>query len=62
MHPIQPIIKIIDKNKVGDILLTRKVDKEIDSTPNDTLISYLPGPYKDIIENFEVDVNKALNT
>lgn len=61
MHPVQPITKIMEKEKVGDILLTRKVTQQVDITENHTLLSYLPGPDKDVLEEFEVDVNKALN-
>ena len=52
----------MDKEKVGNILLTRKVTQEVDITNNDTLLSYLPGPDKDVVEEFEVDTNKVLNT
>ena len=61
MKPVQPITKIIDKEKVGDILLTRKVTQEVDITKNETLLCYLPGPDKDVIEEFEVETNKVLN-
>ena len=48
MYPVQPITKIVDKENIGDILLTRKVTQEVDITDNNTLVSYLPGPNKDI--------------
>lgn len=62
MNPIQPVTKIIKKEKLEDFLLSRKILQEVDITENDTLISYLPGPDKDILNKFEVDINKALNT
>ncbi|RKF82842.1 putative DNA polymerase [Golovinomyces cichoracearum] len=59
MHPIQPITKIFFKDKVGDILLTRKVTQEVEITQNHTLLSYLPGPDSDLIQEFELDDNKV---
>ena len=41
--------------------MTRKVTQEVDITTKDTLLCYLPGPDKDVIDEFEVDTNKALN-
>jgi hypothetical protein len=52
MHSVQPITKILDKEKTGNILLTRKTTQEVDVTANYTLLCYLPGPDKDVLEEF----------
>lgn len=61
MHPLQPITKIVEKSTLGEVFLTRQVTQEIDITPNETLISYLPGPDKDILEDFDVDIDDTMN-
>lgn len=63
MNPTQPITKIVDKSTVENIFYTRKVIQDLDITENQTLLSYLPGPDKDITEQFEIDptLNKDIN-
>lgn len=61
MHPLQPITKRMDKNKLGEIFLTRQVTQEVDITSNPTLVSYFPGPNKDIVEDFDVDIDDVMN-
>ena len=61
MNPLQPITKVINKEKLGDILLTRKILLEVDITDKDTLVSYLPGPDKDITNEFNLELQDALN-
>jgi len=61
MNPLQPITRVINKEKVGDILLTRKILLEVDITDKDTLLSYLPGPNKNITNEFNIELQDALN-
>lgn len=53
--------KIVNKDKLGYILLTKKVTQEVDITQNDTLLSYLPSSNKEIFNGFDMDINKGLN-
>lgn len=60
MEPIQDITKIVHKSKIQNILLTREILQEVDITRDNTLLVYRPGPNKDIVDEFELDVQKDL--